>query len=433
MQLSNFGAKMSTVSGVRRILDDIQAATSGADRSEWLNLGVGNPAQISEVTQAWRELTLANVEERFTDAATRYGPTRGSVVLIDAIIDYFGEKFGWGLEPDNILVAPGNQMLCFIATTVFTGPTAEGHARLALPSVPDYTGYQSLSLAQDGIVGIEPRIEMLDGRRFRYAFDFDALQRTERIGAILLSDPCNPSGRAMTVSERDGLIDIACARGVPLIVDHAYGSPFPGVTRSVAPPVFHDNVVNCFTLSKAGLPGERLGFGIGPKHLIAPMSSFMSNSVLHAPQLVQATVASALATRRIDAMVEQSITAHYEVKRAIAEKLLDASLGTELDWHLHTSTGGMFCWLWIRDEWFDGDAFYQSLKSRKVCIVPGASFFVDGHAATPRSALPVGSGELETHARQCIRLSLSADEAVVTEAIGRIAEALNQHSSPVPV
>lgn len=425
MQLSNFGANMSTVSGVRRILEDIQAATSGPDRGEWLNLGAGNPAQIAEVTQEWQELTLATVSERFTDMATRYGPTRGTAVLIEAIIDYFGEKFGWQLEPGNILVAPGNQMLCFTATTVFTGPTPNGIARLALPSVPDYTGYQSLGLVPETVVGIEPRIEMLEGRRFRYSFDFDALRRAEKIGAILLSDPSNPSGRTMTVAERDELIDIASARGVPLIVDHAYGSPFPGVTRSAAPAVLHDNVINCFTLSKAGLPGERLGFAIGPKQLIAPMTSFMSNSVLHAPQLVQATVATALATRRIDAMVEKSITAHYKEKRALAEKLLDANLGTELDWQLHTSTGGMFCWLWIRDGWFDGDAFYQALKSKKVCIVPGSSFFVE-------RALNDGGKELGTHARQCIRLSLSGDQVVVGEAIGRIADALSQQHLPVP-
>lgn len=415
MQLSTWGNRMAGLSGVRSILEDI--ALMAADRSDgrWLNLSPGNPARIPEVVETWRRLYEQALATSFVEYSCQYGPSRGTDTLVDAIVGYFNAKYGWRIGANNVLVGPGSQMLCFATSTIFTGPSTEGYRRLVLPSVPDYTGYQGLAL-EGGTVGVEPRVEIQEGRYFRYAFDFDALRRTPSVGMLLLSSPSNPTGRSVEGTELDALIGFAEERAVPLIIDHAYGEPFPGVAETAVDPPLHPNVINCFTLSKAGLPGERIGFAIGPAESIGAMVSFMANSTVHAPQLIQSVLQRALSSGELDALTANVIKPYYRNKRRVAEKLLCDNLPESVDWRLHSSEGGLFCWLWIDHDWFDDLELYRLLKRKKVFVVPGRHFFV-GPLTTPF---------LTDHGTRCVRLSLSADESVIAEGIGRLAETLEE-------
>jgi valine--pyruvate aminotransferase len=417
--------KMASPSGLRSIMDDIATTTAGSSGERWLNLGVGNPALIPEVTETWHRLTSAALADDFREVSCRYGPSRGSQELIEAVVRYFGEHLDWDIGPRNVVVGPGSQMLCFIAGALFTGAGAPRPANLVLPMVPDYTGYQGLCLTPDGIAGVEAALHRDAGRSFSYQFDFAALQGRTDLGLLLLSSPSNPTGRCLTAAELDQLIDIAAYRDVPLMIDHAYGEPFPGIGEGLLPPRSHDNVINCFTLSKAGLPGERIGFAVGPERYISPMVSFLANSALHAPRLVQATVARALSSGALDELVSAAIRPFYAQRRKVVETLLFDALPAGIFWRLHASQGGFFCWLWIDEPWFDDLVFYQALKQKRVFVVPGRHFFTD----------PAGGGRLGPHVRQCFRLSISADLAVLTDGIGRIAQALEEmgHGGLVPV
>jgi valine--pyruvate aminotransferase len=414
--LSTAGTKMASLSGLRSIMDDIATTTAGSSGARWLNLGIGNPALIPEVTEAWQRLTSAALAADFGEVSCRYGPSRGSQELLDAVVRYFGEHFDWDIGPRNVLVGPGSQLLCFIAAALFTGPGAPRPANVVLPMVPDYTGYQGLCLTPDGIAGVEAALHRDADRSFGYQFDFDALQRRSDLGLLLLSSPSNPTGRCLTAAEQDRLIDIAAYRDVPLLIDHAYGKPFPGIGEGLLPPRLHDNVINCFTLSKAGLPGERIGFVVGHERYIGPMVSFLANSALHAPRLVQATVARALSSGALDDLVSTAIRPFYAHRRKVVETLLFDALPAGTSWRLHASQGGMFCWLWIDEPWFDDLALYQALKREYVFVVPGRHFFTD----------LAGDGRLGPHVRQCFRVSISADLAALVDGIGRIAQVLEE-------
>ncbi|WP_371829491.1 aminotransferase class I/II-fold pyridoxal phosphate-dependent enzyme [Rhodococcoides yunnanense] len=99
---------------------------------------------------------------------------------------------------------------------------------------------------------------------FRYTPDTDAVNARTDVDALLLSDPRNPTGDSLTTTEFDELLRIAETKKVPLLVDHAYGEPFPKVAGSVPCRDGSPNVVHSFTFSKFGIPGERLGFAIRP-------------------------------------------------------------------------------------------------------------------------------------------------------------------------
>ncbi|GAU68754.1 valine--pyruvate aminotransferase [Streptomyces sp. NBRC 110611] len=417
MQLSSRGRQMSRLSGIRSIMEDIAAAGRDGSDSEWLNLSPGNPSHIPEVVDAWSRLVQEALDDRFIESSTRYGPSRGAPGLVDAIVEYFNLTYGWSIGPENVVVGPGSQMLSFIATTLFTGPDADGVVRpLVLPRLPDYTGYQGLSLDPGGIVGLEPLIVPEGRHSFHYAVDTEALAQQSRIGMMLLSNPANPTGSSIDAGELKALIETAERHDVPLVVDHAYGEPFPGVVQTRLAPVLHSHVLNLFTLSKAGLPGERIAFAIGPAELIDPMISFLANSTLHAPQLLQAAVERSLTTRQIDTLTTRHIKPYYKSKRAMAEELLTETLPDSLDWRLHSCDGGMFCWLSIDHDWFDDLELYELLKRKRMFIVPGRHFFVE----------PLTTPFLSTHGRRCIRLSLSPDEWAVAEGVNRLGEALEE-------
>ncbi|WP_196943077.1 aminotransferase class I/II-fold pyridoxal phosphate-dependent enzyme [Streptomyces sclerotialus] len=414
MQLSTWGRQMSRPSGIRSLMEDI-AATAGSSGSTGANLSVGNPSPLPEVLETWQRLSAAALTTDFPASGGHYGPSRGTHSLVAAVVDYFNAAYGWSIGPENVVVGPGSQMLCFVATTLFTGPSADGHRPLVLPCVPDYTGYQGLNLVGSATVGVGSRVVPTGDRAFRYALAADALQRVPDMGMMLVSSPGNPTGRSLTAAELDTLIGTAERHDALLVVDHAYGRPFPMVTGDALEPVHHPRVINCFTLSKAGIPGERIAFAIGPADAVSAMVSFMANTVLHAPQTVQAVVERALTGGELDVLTQKVISPYYRNKRRDAEALLHGLLPDDVRWRLHEGDGGMFCWLWIDHEWFDDLEFYRLLKQEGVFIVPGRHFF--GTAETPG---------LPGHATRCFRLSLSGELPELERGFTRIGALLSR-------
>lgn len=411
MKFSQRGNRMTTMSGLRSIMEDVAVTQSAGKGERWLNLGVGNPAPIADVAAMWRDLAGQTLEFDFAAESCRYGPSRGNARLIDVIVDYFAKTYGWSLSPDNVVVGPGSQMLCFIAAALFAGPGADGTRQLVLPCVPDYAGYLGMSLDNGGAAGIAPRVQPAGAHRFRYLLDHDALRDAGDIGLLLVSSPSNPTGRSLDEDEMRTLVASAEANDAALVVDNAYGQPFPRVARTQAPPMWHQNIINCFSVSKAGLPGERIGFAVGAPEPISAMVSFIANSALHAPHFPQLILARALETGRLDEMAATVVEPYYAARRRTAEELLREYLPDDMNWYLHTGEGGMFCWLWIDEPWFDDLEMYARLKDQRVVAVPGRHFFPD----------PDGVGR---HATRCLRLSVTSDEAAVREGIRVVADTL---------
>jgi valine--pyruvate aminotransferase len=406
---------MASLSGLRLIMEDIATTTASAAGTKWLNLGIGNPAAIPEVQSTWQRMTAEALTASFRDVSCAYGPSRGLPELLDAIAGYFARRYGWNVSPRNIVVGPGSQMLCFIAAALFTGPGAARETRLVLPMTPDYTGYQGLSLTPGGVTGVGPLLRRAGDRSFCYLFDLPALEELTDVGLMLLSSPSNPAGRCASPDEIEHLARVAGRHDVPLVVDNAYGAPFPGIGGPFTAPLQDERVINVFSVSKAGLPGERLGFAIADERYTDPIVSFLANSTLHAPQLAQSTLARTLRSDVLDTLVASVISPFYAERRKTAEALLAQTLPPDVAWHVHTADGGMFCWVWVDEEWFDDLRLYETLKARGVFVVPGRYFFTGAER---------GRG-LGRHPRQCFRISITPDPDTLAAGVEVIATALN--------
>ena len=129
-----------------------------------------------------------------------------------------------------------------------------------MPLSPDYTGYGGVSICPESLIAYKPTLDV-DGvnHRFKYRPDFTQLSITQETGCVIFSRPCNPTGNVLTNGEVEKIAALATPYDVPVFIDSAYAPPFPALNFTEMKPVFGENIIHCISLSKAGLPGERIG------------------------------------------------------------------------------------------------------------------------------------------------------------------------------
>lgn len=414
--LTQFGTQMSNLTGVRAIMKDIIETLRAGQGQEFINLSAGNPIILPEVEQLWRDGTaqlLASPE--YGEVVCRYGSSQGYQPLIEAIASDFNQRYGLSLSDRNILITPGSQSIYFYAANAFGGYTTDGDLKqIALPLSPDYTGYGGVSLTPEAVVAYKPRLEIDEkGHRFKYRPDFSQLSITEDTGCVIFSRPCNPTGNVLTDEEVQKIAALAAPLDVPVLIDSAYAPPFPALNFTEMTPIFGDNIIHCMSLSKAGLPGERIGVAIGDPKLIGILESFQTNLCIHSSRYGQAIAAKAIASGALSDIATNVIRPYYQQKFDVVENTLDQSMPKDMPWFLHRGEGAIFAWLWLQDLPITDWEFYQQLKKVGVIVVPGSSFFP-------------GLREDWSHKQQCIRISLTASDEEIETGMQRLAKVAKQ-------
>lgn len=409
--LSQFGSQMSQLTGVRAIMKDIIETLRNSGGKEFINLSAGNPVILPEVEQLWRDCTQELLDsDEYGEVVCRYGSSQGYAPLIQAVIEDFNSRYGLELSDRHILITGGSQALYLYAANAFGGYTAAGELRqVVLPLSPDYTGYGGVSLTPESLVAYKPTLEIDQERhRFKYRPDFSQLQINEQTGCVIFSRPSNPTGNVISDEEVAKIAQLAAAYDVPVLVDSAYAPPFPALNFTAMTPQFGDNIIHCMSLSKAGLPGERIGIAIGDPRLIQILESFQTNSCIHSSRYGQAIAAKAISSGKLADIATNIIRPHYQRKIEILENTLDEAM-PDIPWYLHQGEGAIFGWLWLQDLPMTDWEFYQELKQAGVIAVPGSTFFP-------------GLREDWQHKHQCLRISLTATEAEIAEAMKRLAQ-----------
>ena len=410
--LSQFGKTMSRLTGVRAIMADIIATLRGGKGQKFLDFSSGNPLVLPEVEKLWRDCTtrlLATPE--YGKVVGRYGSSQGYKPFIDAVVNDFNSRYGLNLSDRNVLITPGSQSIYFYAANAFGGYTEEQTLKkIVLPLSPDYTGYGGVSLVPEAVVAYKPTLEIdTEGHRFKYCPDFSQLVIDENTGCVIFSRPCNPTGNVISVDEVKKIAHQAAVYDVPVFVDAAYAPPYPGLNFVEMEPVFGVNIVHCMSLSKAGLPGERIGIAIGDERIIDVLEGFQTNMCIHSPHYGQAIATDAINSGALAKISTQVIRPFYQNKFSILQSTLEKALPKNFLWFLHRFEGGIFAWLWLKDLPMTDWALYQSLKKVGVIVVPGSSFFP-------------GLREEWSHKQQCIRISLTATDEDIKEGIERLAK-----------
>ncbi len=414
--LTQFGDRMSHLSGVRAIMKDIDETLRADHHREFINLSAGNPVILPAVEHLWRDCTADLLSSSdYGDVVCRYGSSQGYQPLIEAIVNDFNQRYGLMLSDRNILITAGSQSLYFLAANALGGYTQDGVLkRIVLPLSPDYTGYGGTTLYPEALTAYRPFIETgKQAHRFKYRPDFSQLEIDETTGFVLFSRPCNPTGNVLTDAEVDQLTTMASAYSVPVLIDSAYAPPYPALNFAPMTPRFGDAIVHCLSLSKAGLPGERIGIAIGASQIIQVLEAFQTNLCLHSSRYGQAIAARAITSGALADIATTVIRPHYQEKFAILEATLDQAMPKEVPWFLHLAEGSIFAWLWLADLPISDWEMYEVLKRAGVIVVPGSPFFP-------------GLTDDWAHTRQCFRISLTATSDEISSAMQTLAQAVQQ-------
>lgn len=415
LALSQFGSQMSQLTGVRAIMKDIIETLRNSEGRKFINLSAGNPVILPEVEQLWRDCTQKLLDsDEYGEVVCRYGSSQGYTPLIEAIVQDFNTRYGLELSDRHILITGGSQALYLYAANAFGGYTTSGELKqVVLPLCPDYTGYGGVSLTPEALLAYKPTLEIDEVRhRFKYRPDFSQLEINQQTGCVIFSRPCNPTGNVISDEEVTKIAHLAASYDVPVLVDSAYAPPFPALNFTEMTPQFGENIIHCMSLSKAGLPGERIGIAIGDPQLIGILESFQTNACIHSSRYGQAIAAKAISSGKLADLALNVIRPHYRRKIKVLANTLDAAM-PDIPWYLHQGEGAIFAWLWLKDLPMTDWEFYQELKQVGVIVVPGSTFFP-------------GLREDWQHKQQCLRISLTATETEIAEAMKRLAQVAQQ-------
>ncbi|TWU23546.1 valine--pyruvate transaminase [Bythopirellula polymerisocia] len=416
LQLSKIGQALSGHSGIVELMDDLGAALAGG--SSMYMLGGGNPAHIPEVQALWRQrLTEIVANEPLCDRMlSNYDGPAGNPEFRESVTTCLRNAYGWDVSRDNIAVTVGGQTAFFFLFMLLAGEMPAGNRRrILLPIVPEYIGYSDQGLIPEIFASKRPLIDRLDEHTFKYRIDFDSLEVGDDIGAICVSRPTNPTGNVLTDEEINHLARLAAERQIPLLIDNAYGEPFPAAVFEPIKPMWNSDMVMTFSLSKLGLPGTRTGIVLASKEIVSRISSMTCIIGLANTNMGQTIVEPLLASGEILKLARDIIRPFYQTKSQAAQALIAEHFGDDFPYLVHRSEGAFFLWLWFPELPISTRELYERLKKRGVLIVPGEYFFFG-----------LDTGDEWPHQRQCIRLTFSQSEATVAEGIKIIADELRR-------
>ena len=429
MKFSKYGQQFTKTSAISQLMDDLGDALKSPTPVNML--GGGNPARIDKVNEAYFEvyksLEQGGIDGGAIESVGNYSNPQGDAKFIDALVAFFNRHYDWNLTTENIVLTNGSQNAFFYLFNLFGGQFEDEQGEIStksilLPLAPEYIGYSDVHIDGKHFIAIKPEIEEVEHKGetgfFKYKIDFDALEnlpalKNGEIGAICCSRPTNPTGNVLTDEEMAQLSAIAKQYDVPLIIDNAYGEPFPNIIYPDVNLNWDKNTVLCFSLSKIGLPGARTGIIIAAPEVVKTVSAM--NAVVNlAPTRFGAAIATPLLNEdRLKELCDDTIQPFYAKKAKKAITHIKEEMG-DYPVLVHKPEGAIFLWVWFKDLPISTTELYDRLKEKATLIVPSEHFY----PGLDTTDYP--------HAHQCIRMSIAASDETLESGIKVIGEVVRE-------
>jgi len=402
MNLSDFGRRFQAYSGITHLMDDL---AEGLAQPGTIMLGGGNPASIPEVSAVFLAvLDQLRDSGKLISTLANYDSPQGKASFLVTLAEFFQAQYGWNISSRNIALTHGSQSSFFILFNSFAGRSQGVDKRVLIPLVPEYIGYCDVGIEPDLMISQQAKIQQLDDGFFKYQVDFENLRVDDSVGLICVSRPTNPSGNVLTDDECLQLDRIAKQNDVPLLIDSAYGTPFPNIIFGEVNPLWNENCIVCMSLSKLGLPGARTGIVIANEEVIQYFTNMTAITSL-APAGIGAEIVNQLILdEALLPLCHDVIRPFYKSRAEFAVALLRQAIN-DSRLHIHKPEGSMFLWLWFEGLGIDTSELYQRLKRKGLLVVPGKYFF------------PGQGNEAGEHAESCVRMNYVQSEQELSKGI----------------
>jgi hypothetical protein len=402
--------------GVIYVTTEARSRGFEAAATDWCNLGQGMP-EAGPLPGAPPRVDHVDIDP----ADQEYAPVPGLPELREAVADLYNHLFRRGrgskYSMENVAVAPGGR------TSLTRAAASLGHVNLG-HFLPDYTAYEELL---DIFRLFSPIPILLEGER-GYSFTADALRREilgRGLGAILGSNPCNPTGKVVGGEELAAWVDVARDLDCALLLDEFYSHYIwrpdlvarGGISSAAefVDDVDTDPVVIFDGLTKNWrYPGWRVTWIVGPRRVIDAVASAGSFLDGGGSRPMQRAALGLLTEDHVRAETA-AIRRTFGAKRTRMIEGLRA-LGVRIDLE---PEGTFYCWGDLSDlpaSIRSGEDFFRAALEEKVIVVPGEFFDVD--PGRRRHGRP-------SRFRNHVRFSFGPEIAQLEEALERLAKVVD--------
>jgi aspartate aminotransferase len=310
---------------------------------------------------------LAAAHEAIDKGLTKYTATEGMLPLREAVAAKFKRENSLSYAPDQIIVSSGGKQVLYNAFMAILNPGDE----VVLPA-PYWVSYPAqIQLA--GGVTVPVTTEAANG----FVPDPDAIRRaiTWRTRAMVINSPCNPTGAVYPSEVVKAIAELAAEHDLWLITDDLYEHLVYEGSFTTAAQFYPERTLIVHGASKAyALTGWRIGYGAGPKPLIAAMNRLQGQVTSNASAVAQyATIAALTEVEKTQAFIAMTKQAYQERRDVLVAGLNRLGFKTPLPhgaFYVMTDTAPLH-----QDE---NEAALLLLSRAHVGVVPGTDFGAPG-------------------------------------------------------
>jgi aspartate aminotransferase len=327
---------------------------------------------------------------------TKYTPVTGTARLKRAAAVHFQRDLGIAADPKRIIVTAGGKQAIFEALVATVGAGDE-----VIVPAPWWVSYpQMVRFCGGAVVPLKTRAE--NGFRFEPA-ELEALI-TPRTKWVLLNSPGNPTGAVFPAEMLRGMADVLRRHPHVMVLSDDIYAPLiytgaPHATLAALCPDLAERVCTVSGVSKShAMTGFRIGVATGPAWLIEAMGRLQSNSSGNPASICQAAAVAAFEG-------PQDFLGGWRERFRARRDLVVAAINAIPGLSTPVPEGAFYCFVDagpLMSRFADDAALALHLLECGVAVVAASAF--GGHDG--------------------FRISFAADEAVLEEAMRRIAAAL---------
>ena len=328
---------------------------------------LGNPSV--PVPQTFNDKVIELLKTKSSIEVHGYSPSLGIPSVKEKLAASLNRRFGMHYTADDLFMTSGAAGALAHAFRLVTQPGDE--ILTFAPYFPEYNPYVNLT-------GAKLRVVPASTADFQINFDAFEAMLGEKVQAVLINTPNNPSGAvysAETLTQLAALLtrkEQEYGHEIWLISDEPYREIVFGGRQAPYVSHFYPRTISCYSFSKSlSLPGERIGYvAVNPESgvskLLATMCGQISRGIGHncPSSVIQLAVADTC-----------DLTADLSVYETNMNILYDAltKLGFEI-----VRPGGTF-YMFPKAPEADAAAFSRKALKYGLVLVPSDSFGVPGY------------------------------------------------------
>lgn len=289
-------------------------------------------------------------------------------------------------DAKNVVITPGSKwgLYALLKTQMKNNDNA-------IIFSPHWTAYELI--CQE--IGFTAKIINLKMER-NFEINLDELQKTvdSNTKFIILNSPCNPTSIGLSEQKEKQILDFAAEKEINIIADDAYRDLCFDSRKERK---FADNLIIANTFSKTfGMTGWRIGYIVAKEEIIKKIIALNQITITCVPLFLQLAAIKALEQKKKIA----------GDARKLCKKRAELAVKIIQDKMQFTKPNAGFYIFPKLPENLETNKFVLNLLEAGIAVVPGAAF-----------------GDYPKH----IRISLSADNKKLTQALEKISDSIKLH------